>query len=96
MSAQFAKDSVSFVTSTNFSASVPTVYAPANGGSVPGWLRSAVQWFEGTMQRRAAIEELAMLSDHELADIGLTRGEIPHLFDRTTLHSRGTPNAARA
>ena len=32
-------------------------------------------------QRRAVREELGMLSDRELADIGLTRGEVAHVFD---------------
>lgn len=32
-------------------------------------------------QRRAVIAELNMLSDHELADIGLARVDVPHVFD---------------
>lgn len=33
-------------------------------------------------QRHATFESLTRLSDRELADIGLTRGDIGHVFDR--------------
>ena len=33
-------------------------------------------------RRRALISELAALSDHELADVGLTRGNLHRVFDR--------------
>ncbi len=35
-------------------------------------------WFSNWRQRRNATAELSNLSDRELADIGLTRQEIPH------------------
>ena len=33
------------------------------------------------LQRRAAITELANLTDRELADIGISRADIPHVFE---------------
>ena len=91
MSAQFAKDRVSFATPTNFSAAAPTTFAPA-GGSMFG---PVGKWFANLMQRRAVIEELSMLTDHELADIGLTRGEIPMVFDQAFAASHRVQYAAR-
>jgi len=31
--------------------------------------------------RRATLAEMGMMSDRELADIGLTRGDVPRVFD---------------
>lgn len=42
-------------------------------------------WHE-IRERSAAMEELASLSDEELADIGVTRSMIPHLFDKAHQH----------
>ena len=84
MSAQFAKDQVSFTAPMNFSDAAPRVFAPASGGVV----RAVTNWFAGVMQRRAVFEELGSLSDHELADIGLTRSDIPYVFDRGFADSR--------
>ena len=40
-------------------------------------------------QRRAVIDELSMLSDRELADIGLQRGELSRVFDARFVGGRG-------
>jgi uncharacterized protein YjiS (DUF1127 family) len=40
-------------------------------------------------RRRALIDELSMLSDHELADIGLNRAELDRVFDRDFTAARG-------
>lgn len=34
-------------------------------------------------RRQAVIDELSSLSDRELADIGLTRSDLPRVFDRS-------------
>jgi uncharacterized protein YjiS (DUF1127 family) len=80
MSAQFAKDRVSYVEPTNFSAAAPAALAPVTGSSPVG---AIAKWFAERLQRRAVVAELSMLSDHELADIGLSRGDIPRVFDRS-------------
>lgn len=46
----------------------------------PGWLRRAFDAVTGR-GRYAALNELASFSDRELADIGLTRSDIPRVFD---------------
>jgi uncharacterized protein YjiS (DUF1127 family) len=38
------------------------------------------RWLRETSRRNAVINELDRLSDRELADIGLTRGDIPSVF----------------
>ena len=42
---------------------------------------SAMRWLADLPRRRAALDELGSLSEHELADIGLTRADLPRLFD---------------
>lgn len=38
--------------------------------------------YEGWRRRQAAYEELSALDDRSLADIGITRADIPYLFSR--------------
>ena len=45
-------------------------------------LASAMQWIAEQPRRRALINELGALTDHELADIGLARGDLARVFDR--------------
>ncbi len=51
-------------------------YAPARPAR-KGLFARVAEFF----QRQAAIREMADLTDHELADIGLTRADLPHMFD---------------
>jgi uncharacterized protein YjiS (DUF1127 family) len=95
MSAQFAKDQVSYFALTNLSQAEPGVFAPSAGSKTGGVLRAVTGWVSGLVRRRAVINELAALSDHELADIGLTRSDIPRVFDRSFVASRSVPHAAR-
>jgi uncharacterized protein YjiS (DUF1127 family) len=44
-------------------------------------LRDGLRWLADLPRRQAVIDELSALSDYELADIGLTRGELPMVFD---------------
>ena len=41
----------------------------------------AVRWVAELPRRRAVLDELGSLSDHELADIGLTRSDLPRVFE---------------
>jgi uncharacterized protein YjiS (DUF1127 family) len=40
-----------------------------------------LSWIAELPKRRAVLDELGMLSDHELADIGLSRVDLPRVFD---------------
>jgi len=68
------------------------------------WFRKAVTGaFRALVEyphRRRVYEELAMLSDRELADIGLSRGNIPRVFEGEFISreklAANAPPAARA
>lgn len=51
-------------------------------------LRSAAIFIVTFPQRRAVFEQLNALSDRELADIGLTRGDLVHVFDEDFVRAR--------
>ena len=51
----------------------------------PGLIARIAAFF----QRQAALREMASLSDRELQDLGLSRGDINHVFDADfTAHGR--------
>jgi uncharacterized protein YjiS (DUF1127 family) len=93
MSAHFAKDQVSFTTPATMSARTADVLAPTREGIFAKTVSRVGAWFNEALRRRAVTSELAMLSDHELADIGLSRGDIPRVFDRSFVASRSAPRA---
>ena len=57
-------------------------------------LGGALRWFLELPRRRAVINELAALSDHELADIGLNRAELELVFDHQFAASRAADRSA--
>ncbi len=65
------------------SASWTDAYAPARPEN-PTLLQRigiAAKWIMEMPRRRALLDELNTLSDHELADIGLTRSELNRVFE---------------
>ncbi len=50
----------------------------------PGIVARISAW----LKRRAAVSELSALTDHELADIGLSRGELATAFDQNVVAAR--------
>jgi uncharacterized protein YjiS (DUF1127 family) len=64
--------------------SYPEHYADARSLK-PGLYSRVVEWFH----RQAAMNELSQLSDRELADIGLGRSDLPHVFDPAFAARRG-------
>jgi uncharacterized protein YjiS (DUF1127 family) len=62
-------------------------------------LRSIASFIITYPERRAVFEHLNALSDRELADIGLTRGDLARVFDTDFAKARavaGTPAARPA
>lgn len=91
MSAQFAKDQVSYFAPTSMSEASPTVFAPARDGAFGKALRSVRAWLADAVKRQTVLGELQALSEHELADIGLARSDIPRVFDRAFVATRMMP-----
>jgi uncharacterized protein YjiS (DUF1127 family) len=54
---------------------------PAPDGAFARWARGLVARLSAYRERRATLNELAQLSDRDLADIGLSRGNLPRVFD---------------
>jgi uncharacterized protein YjiS (DUF1127 family) len=83
MNMRLAKDELSLLNPSSLSQ-----YVAAPGyGAVPAskgffaMLRSAARWVAELPERDAAISELSALSDRELADIGLSRADVPRIFE---------------
>ena len=83
MSAISPKTEFAFDAGAAYSNPIAAGYSEASPrGGLRGRLASAVQWLAEAPRRRAVINELESLSDYELADIGLTRADLPRVFDR--------------
>jgi uncharacterized protein YjiS (DUF1127 family) len=55
------------------------VKTPEHG--IGHWLKSAVAVFVAWRRRQAVLQEMAMMTDRELADIGLSRSDLGRVFD---------------
>jgi len=58
-----------------------TAEVKASGRGVAGWLRRLVMAVAAWRQRQAVLQEMQTMSDRELADIGLSRGDLSRVFD---------------
>ncbi|MBV9782634.1 MAG: DUF1127 domain-containing protein [Acidisphaera sp.] len=67
MSAQFAKPEISIGSGSNRAGEAVLRF---------------VEYIRDWPRRRAVLNELNMLSDRELADIGLSRAQVPYVFER--------------
>jgi uncharacterized protein YjiS (DUF1127 family) len=88
MNATFARDPMSFVMLASLSEAGiinrGTIDRTRNEPPRPGLterIASAVKWLVELPRRNAVIQELSVLSDHELADIGLSRAELNRVFE---------------
>jgi uncharacterized protein YjiS (DUF1127 family) len=97
MSAQITKDQFTFSLGNasyvdySVTTSPPATVVKPRRSSIGHWLRLAVSAFADWRRRQAVMQEMAMLSDRELADIGLSRVDLPRVFDPTFAaeHVRG-------
>ena len=62
----------------------PPAAANESHGGLGRWIAERVAGLVAWPRQQAVMHELQMMTDRELADIGLTRGAIPHVFDRPT------------
>ena len=67
-----------------------SVVKPAEHG-FGAWMHNLAHRFADWQRRRAVMTEMALMSDHELSDIGLTRSDLPRVFDPgfAADHARG-------
>jgi uncharacterized protein YjiS (DUF1127 family) len=96
MNAPITKDQFTFTLGNasyvDYSYDEPTatvVEKPAR--SIGQWLASAVASFAEWRRRHAVMHEMEMLTERELADIGLTRADLPRVFEPAFAadHARG-------
>ncbi len=84
MSARIAKEELSLLlpnTMSHYFHDDHNYQATTKGPGLLARLSGMLRWLAEMPKRRAVLDELSMLSDHELADIGLNRGELPRVFD---------------
>jgi uncharacterized protein YjiS (DUF1127 family) len=82
--------------STYFKDAVPYMPQPeAQGPSLVARLAGALRWLAALPGRRAVMNELGALTDHELADIGLSRSELSRVFDADFASSRSAERYSR-
>ena len=90
MTADIAKDGLTFL----MPGAARATAAPRRHAALLARLAAAAQWLAQMPRRRAVVDELARLSDHELADIGLTRTDLPRVFDPAFAASRSAASRA--
>ncbi len=88
MNAYVAKDSMDFVMLASLSTAgiIPGISTAGSRGeparpSFAARVFGAVKWLKEMPRRNAVVEELSVLSDRELADIGLERADLRRVFD---------------
>jgi uncharacterized protein YjiS (DUF1127 family) len=59
----------------------PVPVVKTEKGGVRQWLSMTVAALAEWRRRRATLREMDMLTDRELSDIGLTRSDLPRVFD---------------
>lgn len=69
---------------------------PSCFGRVATFCRNAIAALTEMPRRRAVLDELSVLTDRELADIGLNRAELDRVFDPAFAKTRRRDVAGRA
>ncbi len=69
----------------------PTQIVKSHRSRIVGWLAGRLASLAEWRHRRAVIMEMALMTDHELSDIGLSRCDLPRVFDPAFAadHTRG-------
>lgn len=85
MNARVAKEEIALLIPTSLSryADEPMLTNEAQPAGLMARLAAALKWVIDLPRRQAVLAELAQLSEHELADIGLSRSDLGRVFDRS-------------
>jgi len=67
----------------------PAIVVKAPKSGIGHWLSVALTAFVAWRRRQAVLQEMAMLSERELADIGLSRADLPRVFDPAFVMEHG-------
>jgi uncharacterized protein YjiS (DUF1127 family) len=96
MNAQTAKDQFTYTLGNSSYVDYlydepPVTVVKTPQPSIRQWLSRAVSAVVEWRRRQAVLQEMQMLTDRELADIGLTRADLPRVFDPAfaVSHARG-------
>jgi len=77
---KFSLGNLSYIGPAYDEAAEPSVKADSHHGSGK-WLSRLFAAVAEWHHRRMVIQEMSMMTDRELADIGLTRSDLPRVFD---------------
>ena len=80
----FSLGDVTYIVSDYYDEPTPSLVSPSHElWAVRWWRRLVVNYFEW-QHRRAVIQEMAMMTDRELSDIGLSRSDLARVFAPTS------------
>lgn len=106
MNAPLAKEQIALLMSDSLTYRMPVVQgtdgtiadSPTGRRSLTQMLSAGFSALLALPRRQAVLNELSSLTDRELADIGLTRGEMSRVFDPRFAEARahGARQAAQA
>jgi uncharacterized protein YjiS (DUF1127 family) len=82
MNAHFAKNHMAHL----LTAGTDTDAGRVSDAGIGRKVANALAWLVAMPRRRAVIDELRMLTDRELADIGIARNELKRVFDPAYAH----------
>ena len=90
MNAPLSKQHLSLLMSDSLTYREPAVEAAPRPAATGLFARLRAAWthLASLPQRRAVLDELSMLTDRELSDIGLNRSELGRVFDPRFAQSR--------
>ena len=78
----FALGECSYINSEYNCDAVPAPTRQGGHHGVLHWVHDLAHWLSARHQRHAVMQELAIMSDRELSDIGLSRADVVHIFDK--------------
>lgn len=79
--ASFALGELSYINAEYNCDAVPAPTRQDSHHGVLHWVHDLTHWLAVRHQKHIVMQELAIMSDRELSDIGLSRADVGHIFD---------------